>query len=71
MIFKKRTLKKSKAEIELDAAMDEYEKKFGTPYHFAIGNGGGTMEETTAEILRMIKENKEQKPPQYEKGADY
>lgn len=71
MIFKERNIKKSDEEKALDDALEAYEKKYGEPYTFTIGFNNETTEETTKEILRLIREGKKQEKPETEKGVIY
>lgn len=50
---------KSAEEKAMDAALEKYEAHFGKPYVFQIGTSN-TMEDTTAEIMRLIEEDREQ-----------
>lgn len=56
---------KSQEEKRMRDAMADYEKHFGERYVFDFGGPSMTMEETTAEIRRLIAENKKQEIPEY------
>ena len=51
---------RSQEEKRMRDAMADYEKHFGERYVFQFGGPYMTMEETTAEIRRLIAENKKQ-----------
>lgn len=71
MTFAERRPDKSPAEIEMDAAMDEYAQRFGKPFVVDFAGEPRTMEETTAEIRRLIAAGKEQDASEYIRGAVY
>ena len=71
MTFEPRNPNKSAAELELDTAMAEYEKRFGKPYVFQMGFHNLTTEETIAEIRQLIATGKKQKLHRYDSDKVY
>ena len=56
--------------MELQKALEEYEKYFGERYFFYIGFQK-TDEEIISEIQKCIRTGKKQRPPKYEDDLIY
>ena len=71
MTFEPRNPNKSKAELELDAAMAEYEERFGVEYVIDFAGDFMTMEETAAHVRRLIATGEKQILPRYDGDKVY
>lgn len=71
MTIEKRKPNKSKAELDMDAAMDAYAEHFGEEYVIDFAADSMTMEETTAHIRKLIADDEKQKTPEYIKNVQY
>lgn len=69
--FDRKPTPKSEEEKAFDALNEQYAKKFGKPYAFAVGISADTMRETLADMRRRIDDNDPQPDPDYKPDEDY